>query len=428
MNVRPFRFNRSPQSVRALKESPTASLLVKLEWMLLTFSGVTMLLMASIILKLGVVKPDFIGLSLLSVSVLVLIGLRTPSTTTSKVCFTALELSVLALPSFFEDGLPFFPILGLVTAMRSCQRFGLSGRLIVSGLTFAEYALMQLFSRGSIPEILIASEANRSTLHPFNISSLMLKLNGAFSFGLALFFVMLLINALLEERQSQARLMVALEQLRQYSLRIEDQSALQERNRIAREIHDSLGHTLTAQSIQLDSASLLQSSNREEANVFLREAKLLCKQALREVRHSVTTLRSDPFQGRSLDQVATTLIQEFRATTAIETTCMMSISHPVPSNVIAASYRVMQEALTNIVRHSAAADAMIQLFTQDGILTLQIQDNGKGFEPTQNSTGYGIQGMKERIAALDGQFKLSSQPGEGCLISVKVPLVLRLLT
>jgi signal transduction histidine kinase len=239
--------------------------------------------------------------------------------------------------------------------------------------------------------------------------------------------MMLLINALLDERKSRAKLVVALNQLRQYSLRIEDQSALQERNRIAREIHDSLGHTLTAQSIQLDSALLLQRSNREEADVFLQEAKQLCKQALQEVRQSVTALRSDPFQGKSFDQIATSLIQEFRTTTAIETTCIMRVTHPIPSNVIAASYRVLQEALTNIARHSAATNVIVQLFTQDGVLTLQIQDNGRGFDPTQNSTGFGLQGMKERVTALDGQFTLSSQPGTGCLVSVMVPLSLRLL-
>jgi signal transduction histidine kinase len=425
MNTKAFRLQYALPAIREPREPPTVSLLLKLEWMLLGFSGCIVSLMASIL-----AKPGFVTLTLLSVVVLALMRVGKPIALVSKICFTVLELLVLALPSFAADGLPFFPILGLVIVMRSCQRFERLGRILVSGMTFAVFTLTQLMSRGGIPEIILKTSelSNRGALRPFNMSFLVLKLNSAFSFGLALFFVLLLINALLEERQSRAKLVVAHEQLRQYALRIEDQSALQERNRIAREIHDSLGHTLTAQSIQLDSALLLQHSNAEESGIFLQEAKQLCKQALQEVRQSVATLRSDPFQGKSLDQIAAVLIEEFRVTTAIEMTCVMCVTHPIPTDVVAACYRVLQEALTNIARHSTATEVALQLITQEGDLKFQIQDNGKGFDPAQNSTGFGLQGMKERVMALGGQFKLSSQPGEGCQISVKIPLVIRLLT
>jgi signal transduction histidine kinase len=424
MNVSPLNLKRSLHTIRELREPPTVALLLKLEWMLLGFTSFTVPLMASI-----VARPEFVSFTLLSVAVLSLMQLKRPITRISKICHTVLELLVLTFPSFIESGLPFFPLLGLVIVMRSCERFELPGRLIVSGLTFAVFALKQLLSQGSIPEILIKSseQANRSALQSLDVSVLMLKLNAALSFGLALFFVLLLINALLEERQSRAKLVEALNQLRQYSLRIEDQSALQERNRIAREIHDSLGHTLTAQSIQIDSALLLQHSNSEESRFFLKEAKQLCKQALQEVRQSVATLRTDPRQGKSLDNMATNLIREFRVTTAIEPTYVIRLSHPIPAEAVSALYRVLQEALTNITRHSRATNVLLQLFTEDRTLHLYVHDNGKGFDPDQNSTGFGLQGMRERIIALGGQFKLSSQIGEGCRISVKVPLAVRLL-
>jgi signal transduction histidine kinase len=425
MNTKAFHLKHYLQAVREPREPPTVSLLSKLDWMLLGVSGCIISLMASIL-----AKPGFATLSLLSVVGLALMRLRKkPITLIHKICFTTIELLILALPSFATDGLPFFPILGLVIVMRSCQRFERLGRTIVSVMTFAVFTLTQFLSRGSMPELILRTSelSSRRALHSFDISFLILKLNSAFSFGLALLFVLLLINALLEERQSRAKLVIAHEQLRQYALRIEDQSALQERNRIAREIHDSLGHTLTAQSIQLDSALFLQHKNTEEASVFLKEAKQLCKQALQEVRQSVTTLRSDPFQGKSLDQIAAALVEEFRVTTAIKMTCVMCVNHPIPTDVAAAGYRVLQESLTNIARHSAATDVVLQLVTQEGALKFQIQDNGKGFDPAQNSTGFGLQGMKERVMALGGQFKLSSLPGEGCQISVKIPLVIRLL-
>jgi signal transduction histidine kinase len=424
MNINPLKLKRKLRLVREPKEPPTTLLLLNLEWLLLGFTGISALLMSQL-----VAEPRLVCITILSVTILALMRLRTPSQKMGKVFYSGLELLVLASPSLIDGGQPFFPLLGLVIVMRNCQRYEQLGRIAVSGLIFAVFVLTLLFHQESESEILAQSseQFRRIILQSFDITVLMLKLNAALSFGLAVFSIMLLINALLEERQSRVKLVAALDQMRQYSLRIEDQSTLQERNRIAREIHDSLGHTLTAQSIQLDSALLLQSSNREEASIFLQEAKHLCKQALQEVRHSVGTLRTDQFLGKSLDQIATTLVHEFRITTAIEPTCMMSVTHPIPPDVVAASYRVLQAALTNIARHSAATTVILQLFTQDGILNLQVQDNGKGFDPSQNSTGFGLQGMKERVAALGGQFKLSSQFGAGCLISVKIPLVLRLL-
>lgn len=429
MKGKPRNLKRNLQTVRALKVRPTFSLLLKLEWMLLGFTGLTLLLTASLIPKSGLLNSTFIWLTIASIAVLALMRLKDPSKRLEKLLYTLLELMAIALPSFLKSGLPFLPLLGLVIVMRGCQRFEGLGRFIVAGSTFAVFGFTLLFRGGSVPAALLKSTQypSNSAIQSFDVTFFMLQLNAGLSFGMALFFVMLLINALLDERQSRAKLVEALEQLRQYSLRIEDQSTLQERNRIAREIHDSLGHTLTAQSIQIDSALLLQRSNAEESSLFLKEAKQLCKQALQEVRQSVTALRSDPFQGKSLDQIANVLVKEFRVTTAIETTCVMSVTHPIPPDVVAACYRVLQESLTNISRHSAATDVVLQLFTQEGALNLQIQDNGKGFDPGQNSTGFGLQGMKERVLALGGQFKLSSQLGAGCQISVKIPLVLRLL-
>jgi signal transduction histidine kinase len=403
-----------------LENTAPSRLLLNLEWMLLGFSALTMLLTAPLIDNMGLVL-----LGLLGVMALAVMRLKWPRQNLSyKILYTALELGFLLSLSVMDSAPPVMPLLGLVIVIRGCQMFELTGRLVVSFATFATFTLT-LLQRNSLPSILakmLEQQAAMSSLTSLNAVMLTIKLNAALSFGLALVLVMLLINALLEERQSRLKLTAALDRLRQYSLRIEDQSALQERNRIAREIHDSLGHTLTAQSIQLDSALLLQNSNRQEASVFLQEAKQLCKQALQEVRQSVATLRTDPLQGKSLENLVEPLIQEFQATTAIEPTFMLSLTHPLPREVISAFYRVLQEALTNIIRHSAASEVVLRLDTHDRRLHLQIQDNGKGFHPDQNSTGFGIQGMKERIAALGGQFNLSSSPGEGCLIDVKVML------
>jgi signal transduction histidine kinase len=409
-----------PLTISNLGSTAPSRLLLHLEWLLLGFSGLTMLLMASIVDNM-----ELSLLSLLGVMALAVMRLKWPRHNLFyKIFYTALELGLLTTLSVTDSAPPVMPLLGLVIVMRGCQMFDLTGRLLVSLATFAAFTLT-ILQRDTLPSMLVKvveEQAAMPSLTSLNHVMLTIKLNAALSFGLALVLVMLLINALLEERKSRTKLSTALDQLRQYSLRIEDQSALQERNRIAREIHDSLGHTLTAQSIQLDSALLLQTSNHPEATAFLQEAKQLCKQALQEVRQSVATLRTDPLQGKSLESLVEPLMQEFRATTAIEPICMLSLTQPLPREVISAFYRVLQESLTNIIRHSCANQVILRLVIRDRLLHLQIQDNGKGFDPNQNLTGFGIQGMKERIAALGGQFTLSSSPDKGCLIDVRVLL------
>lgn len=241
-------------------------------------------------------------------------------------------------------------------------------------------------------------------------------------FGLILAFVLLLVNALLAERQSQQKLAIAHEQLQRYSLRIEDQATLQERNRIAREIHDSLGHALTAQSILLENALFFHQSNSEKTQTFLQEAKQLGSDALKDIRNSVSTLRSDPLQGQSLEKAIATLIDDFCRITNITPNFTIQLSSLITAEVSTAVYRITQEALTNISKHSHATRATLQLATKTDWLHLTVEDNGQGFNPEQNTTGFGLHGMRERAIALEGRCKIISSPGEGCRVIVDIPL------
>ena len=253
-------------------------------------------------------------------------------------------------------------------------------------------------------------------------TNLTLNINTAIAFGLTLLFILLLVNALLAERQSREKLLLANEQLRSYALRIEDQATLQERNRIAREIHDALGHALTAQSIQIENALLFLPPEAEKTYSFLKEAQRLGARALQEVRRSIATLRSNPLQGRSLEAAIATLIAEFQTTTGITPALLLQVSQPISIEISTALYRIIQESLTNISKHSAATQVSLNLQQNYDTIHLQIVDNGKGFDPTRNTTGFGLQGMRERTAALGGQFLLISQPLQGCRIAISVPL------
>ncbi len=348
-----------------------------------------------------------------------LMGLKLPTgKTRHKVLYTTLELGLLIVTALLDRRIEFFPLLGLIIVIRSCLIFQQAGRLIVAGFVFISLVLILFLGTPFAPprhRVEIPSESVSSTI-------LTLNLNIAITFGLTLLFILLLVNALLAERQSREKLLLANDQLRQYAARIEDQATLQERNRIAREIHDALGHALTAQSIQLENALLFLPPEAQRSKSFLQESQRLSATALLEVRRSIATLRSSPLQGRSLETAIAALLTDFQRTTGIVPHHTLNFSQPISTEISTALYRIVQESLTNISKHSAATQVSLHLQQSHHIIYLKIVDNGQGFAPARNTTGFGLQGMQERTAALGGQFRLVSQPGQGCQITITLPL------
>lgn len=132
-------------------------------------------------------------------------------------------------------------------------------------------------------------------------------------------------------------------------------------------------------------------------------------------------LRSDLLRGRSLEQVIAP-VAEFQCATGILPHSSVQLSQDPSPEISTSLYRILQESLTNIAKHSEATQVSISLKQQDGIIYLHIVDDGQGFDPARNTTGFGLQGMRERTIALGGQLRLSSQSGKGCRIMVSVPL------
>lgn len=238
--------------------------------------------------------------------------------------------------------------------------------------------------------------------------------------GLCSAFVFMLVNALLREYESRRKLALAHQKLREYAILVEDRATLHERNRIAREIHDSVGHALTAQTIQLNNTIAFWQSEPTKAYQFLTEAKESVAIALQEIRHSVSTLRADPLQGKSLETAIALLVHEFSHHTKVIPQCITSFHNPLSEEVTTTVYRIVQESLTNIAKHSGATEVVLYLQALPESLELMIKDNGKGFDPQQNTTGFGLQGMRERVAALGGKLEITSQSNRGCTIRVKI--------
>ena len=186
-------------------------------------------------------------------------------------------------------------------------------------------------------------------------------------------------------------------------------------------MHDSVGHSLTAQSIQLENVAMWLPQNTVKATDHLQKARQLGKEALHNVRQSVSTLRTDPLKGLTLASAVDQLIQKFERRTHIQVQAQLELNSTHAKEMATAVYRTIQEALTNISKHSEANQVNLVLRDQATVVYLLISDNGKGFDPIENTTGFGLQSMRERAEALGGAFQLSSQIGQGCRIQVEIP-------
>ncbi|WP_375514068.1 sensor histidine kinase [uncultured Nostoc sp.] len=394
---------------------PSFRLLLYLEWLLLATA-----------MFMEVLLPFELSWSLLLRVVVIatfsLMGLRLPMVKLErKLFYTALEFGLILLPTIQHSLSPrSFLLLCLVLVMRSCLIFKRSGQLVVLILSLVSHGTLFL-SRPIEPKNFMRDKMIAMSWD-WRLSNMLL-------FSLTLVFALLLINALLAERQSREQLEITHQQLEitnqqlcQYALRIEDQATLQERNRIAREIHDGLGHTLVAQTIQINNTLLFWESNNHKALTFLKQAKELGAEALLEIRRSLSVLRSNPLQGQSLKSAIEKLLTDFQQITGIQPDCKIDLPYTLPTEVNTALYRIVQESLTNICKHAQATSVTVGLLAEAGMIHVSIEDNGKGFNPTQNTTGFGLQGMRERAVALGAQLNLHSQLGTGCCISVSLPL------
>jgi signal transduction histidine kinase len=244
------------------------------------------------------------------------------------------------------------------------------------------------------------------------------QLSEMLMFALGLLFVLQLANTLIAERETQQQLVHAHEKLRQYALQAEEFAAIQERNRIARDIHDSLGHALTALNVQLQTARKLWNIAPDDAKSFLTQAQQIGETAIKEVRQSVSALRADAAGEESLKIELVSLIEDFRQGTGISVSSSIKLETILPPYVVKTLYRLAQEALTNICKHAQATAIKLELVATAETICLIIEDNGKGFRSDSVTYGFGLQGMKERVASLNGTFNLATTPGSGCQIKV----------
>jgi signal transduction histidine kinase len=253
-------------------------------------------------------------------------------------------------------------------------------------------------------------------------------------YTLGLVFVVAMAHVVRREQRSRAdaeQLLHDLEgshrQLQAYALRIAELAATEERNRLARDIHDSLGHYLTVINVQLEKALVFRERKPMDAEQAVKDAKRLAGEALQDIRRSVSALRNAP-ESFSLAENLRELVHNVTSGQLQIDLTIEGDEKSFSRQALISLYRAAQEGLTNVQKHAWADQATLQVRLGDYEGTLRLCDNGKGFDPahltngqSDASQGYGLQGVRERLELIGGSLRVESALNQGTTLWVAIP-------
>src|SRR5258708_2320826 len=224
--------------------------------------------------------------------------------------------------------------------------------------------------------------------------------------------------------ESNAELERAHRQLQEDADEREELTIVRERTRVAREIHDTLGHYLSILNIQLETISKLQERDPARAAVEIAEARRVATQSMQEVRNAVAALRPASSATLSLPEAITQLANEFeRSVEGIQITLDLETQRPLLApDVQVAFYRAAQEAFTNVRKHAQASKVLARLRYEDESLELLVLDNGRGIAHPEKESGFGLVGLRERFELLGGQVVYGQAEQRGFRVSVRAPV------
>lgn len=239
-------------------------------------------------------------------------------------------------------------------------------------------------------------------------------------------FVSMLIRANQERARLIAELQTAKQELELAHRQEVELVALQERERLARDMHDSLGHALVTLSVQLEAVQRLYPVNPEGASKQINELKTLTRTSMAALRRTLAGLRTPGLNHRPLTQALSELSQEINQRTLLEINCRVAPEVDQLSPAITeALWRVIQEALMNVEKHAAARSVQIDLAVRPEGVALRVADDGIGLSSGYpNRPGhYGLQGMRERMEGLGGVLTWGNNGQAGTLIEAHLPLI-----
>ncbi len=319
------------------------------------------------------------------------------------ICVTEIALcaGIICSLDFYYSGVALLVLADLVHYIRS-NKLRLCNIVILSLMfAFGRYDILAQFTES------IAFSAYLSYYNPMT-QSIFTGLESLMVCANILLFVLYMILLFTGQKEENARirklneqLNQANDQLRDYAVNMERMAQMRERNRLAREIHDTLGHTLTGIIMGADAGLALLDVAPEESRKRIQAVAQTARNGLTDVRRSITALRPDTLERYSLAQALEELVENFRLTTSAQITyCQEAGKLNLDSDEEDALYRVVQEGMTNAVRHGKADRVAIRVTRAADVVTVSVRDNGTGCDKLEE--GFGLRHMRERLEMLGG--------------------------
>ncbi len=227
-------------------------------------------------------------------------------------------------------------------------------------------------------------------------------------------------------RRQQEALQAANQELAHYASTLETLAVSRERNRLARELHDTLAHTLSGLSVQLETVKAYWAVQPETAYQLLAQSLAITRSGLDETRRALRSLRASPLEDLGLRLALQQMAESAAGRAPLQLHLALSDKSLAP-DVEQCLYRVAQEAIENVVRHARAQNLTVQFTVNDQQIVLVIEDDGVGTDQSaaprsQEEQGghFGLRGMRERAQLAGGQLTVSSQPGQGTRVQLLI--------
>lgn len=250
---------------------------------------------------------------------------------------------------------------------------------------------------------------------PFSLAAIFVMFGGALVDNYAAITMMVLVGIVTVTLVAEQKARLDAERL---SKEVEDLATELERTRIAQEIHDSLGHTLTSLNIQLEVARRFADRDQKRSHEALETAKQLASQSLTDVRTAIQSIRHPDF---NLNEAVNSLARQMQQTQSLDIRVDIK-AQDISSAVGYQLFRIIQECLTNVMKHAEASQVNVLLRHDSKKIELSVSDNGKGLSLQGKSGGFGIKGMQERVESMHGTVEIQSQPGQGTSLQVVIPI------
>lgn len=341
----------------------------------------------------------------------------------SALAFLLLEsvicMALLRLTSFAGNQIFLLVAANMLTLTRDRKNRGIG--LIILVILF-------LFTNDHVVSAFVPITSFERYLYPYTAqsASLFQGTASALSTWVLILFLVYILFLIQDQMMESAQMRRINDELRTLNHQLEEMADVREkmgetreRNRLAREIHDTLGHTLTGLSTGIDAAKTLLQRDPDMAIKQLDILSATAREGLKDVRRSVRKLRPDALENHTLKGALETMIEEFMRSSGVKVSYVCHLDsldfQPDEEDTI---YRIVQECMTNSVRHGQASRIYISFGKDQDSLILIIEDDGKGCVDIQE--GFGLHHMKERIALLNGNVRFYGR--DGFEVLVELPL------